>query len=277
MNTNDEHASRLNRSVDALLAFYGRKLQTRLDLLKAPPKVVAAEHVVFGRDLQSHGFWGLRADRGLTADERGDAAATFKTILSSIGRLDTGPTPEVRFEAALMAAHGAMPTNVISMVEARRKKQFPAGFLVGPAAPRTLKRDCLIEASDAREIHKLAFEIHSRGTRTIFLPFADLDDATRVCFTSLLNLGQVTLFVPDLLALADDEQTALATLMDFYWDIRPLIAVGTRRPIAELRAHPGVNPVLLKALQRAHIQLFGTMNRLQDLEPWLVELEREDA
>ena len=135
----------------------------------------------------------------------------------------------------------------------------------------------MIEASDSREIHKLAFEIHSRGQRRIFLPYKDLDETTRFCFTSLLNLGQVTLFVPDILALVDEEQRALATLVDFYWDIRPLIVVGTRRPIAELRAHPGVNPELLKALARAHIQLFGTMSRLQDLEPWLDELEREDA
>ena len=276
MNTYEELSGRLTRSAEALLAFYGRKLQTTLELLRAPPKVVAAEHVVFGRELQEHGLWGLRADRGLTAAERGDAAATFGTILSSLNRADDAETAQ-REEDALRAPHAPAPANVISMVDARRRRDFPRGQLIGPAAPRTLKRDCLIEASDSREIHKLAFEIHARGTRRIFLPFRDLDEATRLCFTQLLNLGPVTLFVPDLAALSLEEQRTLATLVDFHWEQRPLLKVGTRRPLAELRAHPGVDPALLKSLARAHIQLFGTMSRLQDLEPWLDALEREDA
>ncbi len=73
-----------------------------------------------------------------------------------------------------------------------------------------------------------------------------------------------------------DEQIALRTLVDFYWEIRPLVIAGTRRPLAELRAHPGVDGELLEVLARSHVRFFGTLSRDHDLTSYLEQLEDED-
>ena len=275
MQTNEQMVSRLTKSARALVAFFSRQLQSEVTLLATPPAVIGPEHVVFQNSLNELGFWGLRAGRAISSEDRGEIAATFASILGGETRTEAQLTTD-RLTTTVVNSTQGLASNVISMTVARRRRQFPVGEVVGPAAKRVFKRDCLIECPDVRETHKLAFELHARGSRFAFIPFADLEPKTRVCFTSLLNLGPVTLFVPDLLALTMPEQAALHTLVDFYFEIRPLVIAGTRRPLSELRAHPGVDPGLLEILARSHLRFFGTLSKDHDLTSYLDQLEDED-
>ena len=276
MNDLDARFAKTHSSARALVAFFGQQFATELTLVFAAPDVIEPEHVCFPAGLQERGLWGLRTGRPLSVEDRVELTATFAGVLGATPISFARPPDLMRLEAKMELARETAAANVISLTAARRRRQFPVGEVVGPAAKRLLKRDCLIEAPDQREIHKLAFELHARGTRVAFIPYADLTRDVRTCFTSLLNLGDITLFVPDLLALDLAEQRTLSTLTDFYWNVRPLVMFGTRRPLGELRAHPGVDAGLLRILTRSHVRFEGLMSRDRDLDPFLSKLEVED-
>src|SRR5262249_4569046 len=118
-----------------------------------------------------------------------------------------------------------------------------------------LRMDCLIESQVASDIHKMAFELHSRSRRFAFVQYADLDRTSRLNLSELIAMGEVSLFVPDILQLAIDEQKVLAQLAVLESEGRPLLMVGARRAYSDLRAEAAIFLEFLMLLARAYIKM----------------------
>lgn len=250
LQTNDE--SRLLRSARALKAFFENKLKTRFEFLTEAPKPSLDGDLEFNWALSQAGVWGLRPDRMLSPSDRQEVAATFETILGAIDDMKSRGEGLARLENRLQTAMEETPSNVIPL----RRTQGRGSEMNLPKRKRwTLRLDCLIEGADPLEIHKMASELHDQSSRYAFVNYQDLDKNERLMPSELLELGAITLFVPNVLELSRSEQQVLKYIASLATEERPLMMVGSLLPYAELLSEPRVDSEFLGLLVRAYIKL----------------------
>lgn len=124
----------------------------------------------------------------------------------------------------------------------RKMRVFEKRFVV--------ESPCLVEGSNAFERKKLAFEVHSRSSKSIFI---DLDLTGSVWESDLDHLEDCTLFIPYLENLDGSQQERLERLLN--QAERPLVIAATGKTYGELKASEGISSGLLFALSQAHFRL----------------------
>ncbi len=109
---------------------------------------------------------------------------------------------------------------------------------------------CLIEGSTAFDRKKLAFEIHSRTSRSIFI---DLNEVQSLWNSNLLGLEDATVFTPNVEALNDSQQDQLIESLSSTQP--PLIIAATDLGYGELKSRETIKSELLNILSQAHFRL----------------------
>lgn len=111
---------------------------------------------------------------------------------------------------------------------------------------------CLIEGLDAKERKKLAFELHSRSTKSIFI---DLGEVPSLLKSSLNDLENLTLFIPYVENLSSHEQEKISHLLR--QEEKPLILGATQKSYAQLKSDGKTDgsDVFLNLLAQAHFKL----------------------
>lgn len=246
-------SSRIMRSAKLLSAFFEHKLQTQLELLTEAPAEPVIEGMQFDLRLASIGIWGIRSGIPLGEKLQSEISATFHGLLGAMDDMEVARDALIRLEDRLQAAMSDLPSNVIPL---RRPTGAPFKGISSVRDKRWILRlDCLIESPDPEDIHKMALELHSQSQRVGFLEYSSLDRTTRLNLSELLQLGSVTLFVPNILDLFLDEQRVLVDLVQQNSTFRPLLMVGAPIPYSDLRSEPQINLDLLALLSRAYIKL----------------------
>lgn len=250
---NSVEGGRAQRAAMALRAFFENKLNIPVRLLLEAPPTAADGDVAF--ELEFVPVWGVRAERVLTQMEREDVVRTFRSVLEAVGTESSRRSEAERVHGRLLQAMDEAPSNVVPL-----RRRAGGATRVRPTSfstdrKWTLRLDCLIEAQFVSEVHKMAVELHAHSGRPSFVDFRDLDAARRLEISSLLSLGNLTLFIPDVLFLKPEEQATLGHLTALDPTDRPLVMAGTTLPYPELRAAPGIDIHLLETLARAYIKL----------------------
>jgi hypothetical protein len=249
----DTVSSRIMRSAKLLSAFFEHKLQTSLELLTEPPMENAIDGMQFDLRLSTIGIWGIRSGAPLSEKCQSEISASFHGLLGAMDDLEVRRDGLIRLEERLQAAMSELPSNVIPL---RRPTGAPFKGISSIRDKRwMLKLDCLIESPDPDDIQKMALELHSQSQRVGFLEYSNLDRTTRLNLSEMLQLGSVTLFIPNILDLFLDEQRVLVEIVQQNSAFRPLLMVGAPIPYSELRSDPQINLELLALLSRAYIKL----------------------
>ena len=118
-----------------------------------------------------------------------------------------------------------------------------------------LKAPCLIETSSAGELFRMAFELHLRSNRSIFLSWHDLDAASRQKPKVLLELTSCTLFIPDFAKVSSYEQACILRVLLDEATEKPLFMAGTQIPYSELQATSSLSKQLLEEISQAYLKL----------------------
>lgn len=113
-----------------------------------------------------------------------------------------------------------------------------------------IESPCLIEGSTADERKKLAFEIHSRSRKAIFV---DLENLECIWNSDLLGLEDSTLFIPEIRDLSVDQQSRLLAL--FKLISHPLVIAATESHFGALKEDQRVSRELLLRIAQAHFRL----------------------
>lgn len=195
----------------------------------------------------------------MSAARREDLAKTLEGLRHDVENLESERTRLKNLGWRMSQTQIDTPSNVIPF---RRPPRPSDGRKSDPRW--MLRLDCLIESPHDSEIHKMALELHSHSHRIAFLDIRDLDANTRRSAEVLMGLGAITLFVPNILALGAEEQTALHRLALMETLHRPLLMVGTLQPYSELRGEPGANSELVGLLARAYIKLTRPFHEYRD-------------
>jgi hypothetical protein len=118
-----------------------------------------------------------------------------------------------------------------------------------------LRVPCLIEAASFGEIFRMAFELHLRSSKSIFLSWQDIDPLGRKHSETLLELHTCTIFIPEVTALSNEEQTAVLEVLRYAGSDRPHIMAGTQLPYAELLRAGSLQSDVIEALSEAYLKL----------------------
>lgn len=118
-----------------------------------------------------------------------------------------------------------------------------------------LKSPCLIEAASYGELFRMAFELHLRSARSIFLSWHDIDPGSRQKPHVLLELTACTIFIPDVTRISAFEQNAILSVLRAVADEKPLFMVGTHAPYAELQTLSSLNKDFLNEISHAYLKL----------------------
>jgi hypothetical protein len=96
-------------------------------------------------------------------------------------------------------------------------------------------------------VFKVAHQIHEIDKRWAFLPFENVKNEFKSLET-LRNLGNITVFVEDVLALSLEEQKLVAdykSMSSTENSNEPLIIVGSQLDLKELASHPSISSEML--------------------------------
>lgn len=269
--------ARLQRSARALKAYFENKLKREFELLGEAPRDARPGDVRFGAHLNRFGLWGLRAALPLNPAEHQEVFAMCDSVLSAIETMD-----ERRALAeGVPLAEWLIPP---SRAQAYPENVIPFRRPTPGRAPRvedrrcTLRLDCLIESMHVSEIHKMALELHSNSTRYAFLDYRDITPEDRTSVDSLLALGNITVFIPDITRVTRVEQATLVEVMNFVSTHRPLIMAGTMQTLGELRDDPAMNDEFLSIVSRVYIKLTKSFQEYkeQGLIRYLLDSMSED-
>lgn len=247
--------NRVLRSARVLKAFFEHKLKLRLELLtEAPPADTLVNGMQFDMQIGGWGLWGLRSSAPLNEKTQSEISAAFHGLLGGMDELEKRSYELSILEARYRAALEDLPSNVIPL-----RRPTP------PASPRVffsardrrwiLKQDCLIESLSNEDIQKMALELHSNSQRVAFVHYQDLERNIRLNLSELINVGEVSLFVPSILDLSKEEQEILRAMIELDPDERPLIMAGANLTYSELRTEPAIDLKFLLLLSRAYIKL----------------------
>jgi len=146
------------------------------------------------------------------------------------------------------------PSNVIPF---QRIPEERLSLSHAPTVPRRLNSSvpCLIESESFSDIKRLAQELHELSGRYAFVYFGDLTLARP---TDLLELGAITLFIPDITALNRNQQN----LLKVYFTQRPIalaegpqIIAGSIWSFTDLRDQKRVDAELLKCVSVGYLRM----------------------
>lgn len=169
------------------------------------------------------------------------------------------------------------PSNDKKIIQLSRYKKnlFP---LSAKADTAILNFPFLIQAVSVNDIFKMAIEIHTQSQRYAFLSLHDLDPTALETADSIKNLGDVTIFVPDITALTLEQQTQVEryyssqeapTSDPLRAKLKAQFIVGTTRPVDELKVNHKVSHLLLSQLMVGYLSLsqpFSSYKRENMLE-----------
>lgn len=244
------------RSAHALLAYYERKFKIPLTLLTQEPDVQDLFHKVLPQSLRSMGLWGVAADRELLEAEFNEISTTLMMVLGDLSELKKRSSGLEHMRSALeLKLRQSVEKNVIPLASFRNIIKAKNPYPDIEKQSWRLRQDCLIDAKDRDEVHKMAFELYTHDSRYAFLEYEILDAGKRNDLSELLQLGSVILFIPSVFALSLNEQVILNTLIELNTLNRPLLMVGTNRSCADLRLEPRIFYPLVENLARAYIKL----------------------
>lgn len=91
-------------------------------------------------------------------------------------------------------------------------------------------------------VFKVAHQIHELDSRWAFLPYENVKNEFRSLQT-IRNLGNITVFIEDVLALSLEEQKLIADykgISSSRSSDEPLIVIGSQADLKDLAAHPGI-------------------------------------
>lgn len=245
---------RLLASARILKAYYESKLKMNLELLTEAPVPPLDGDVTFSESVTDYGIWGLRPSKPITREIQNEIATMCESILTGLENMEAKREALSKMQMHMeRALNGELPSNVISMRRKtlsevpRPKRSTVSGYV--------LRSDCLIEAADSEEIHRMAIEIHAHSNRSAFVHFNSLDARQRQSISQLLSLGTITLYVANVLELVPLEQEMFRHLLRENILERPLLMVGTQIPYSELNAQTKMDEALLTQLGRSYIKL----------------------
>lgn len=118
-----------------------------------------------------------------------------------------------------------------------------------------LKVPCIIEATSDAEIFRMAFELHIKGSKSIFLSWHDIDPAGRQNPQTLLELAGCTIFIPNVADLQAPERAAILRVLRQEAADKPHIMAGTRVSYSELIRVSGEHSEFIDALSQAYLKL----------------------
>ena len=118
-----------------------------------------------------------------------------------------------------------------------------------------LKSPCLIESHSYGELFRMAFELHLRSARSIFLSWQDIDPGSRQKPKVILELISCTIFIPDITKISTYEQESILRVLQASADDKPMIMAGTHSPYADLQANSSLNKDFLNEISHAYLKL----------------------
>ena len=118
-----------------------------------------------------------------------------------------------------------------------------------------LKAPCLIEASTFGEIFRMAFELHLRSSRSIFLSWHDIDPSSRHNSRTLLEMTSCTIFIPEVTRLPLSEQRTLLAVLQADSDDKPHLMAGTFSNYSELQNQSHLDREFLETVSQAYLKL----------------------
>ncbi len=243
--------SRWLKSARLLKAFFESKLKVNLQFLGTAPAELSDGDFALGWEMSRHGIWGLRSADPLTEQHRQEITETFKTIIGAVENMRTQNEELSRLENLIKATIEELPSNVIPIH--RSRKNLPAR---AAASKRWILRlDCLIESEKPMEAHKLAVELYAQSARYAFIDYNDLDAKKRLIPSELLEMGAVSLFVPDILMLTRSEQQVLRHIAEQDTLNRPLLLVASPIAYSLLRLNERIDKNFLALLSRTYIKM----------------------
>ncbi|MCB0390282.1 MAG: hypothetical protein KDD58_03275 [Bdellovibrionales bacterium] len=120
----------------------------------------------------------------------------------------------------------------------------------------TFNVPCLIEAKNSLDIHKMSLEVHEHSRRYAFLFFNQLDKKVRLNPIEWHALGNISLFIPDISSIKDEE---LFSLTSFLKSSRtkesPQIIAGSLLPIKDIYKNQLIPKEVINLLSVAFLRL----------------------
>ncbi|MGE4132686.1 MAG: hypothetical protein AB7F86_13665 [Bdellovibrionales bacterium] len=249
---------RFLKSARALKAFYEAKFKVPLQLLTEAPESPLERDLAFGEKASEYGLWGFRAAESLPPEAAHEIRASCLDLMSGFEAFEERRQTLADLQARLEQGQVELPQNVISI---NRRPRAPFSK---PPKIWTLRSDCLIEALSVSEVHRLVTELHSHSGRMIMLHFQDVEESHRLSAQHLVELGPVTLFIPELSLLSQKEQSSLFEMTRTPIHRRPILMVGTTKPYAELRTDPSLRLDLVMHLSRVFIKMTRPFREYKD-------------
>jgi hypothetical protein len=187
----------------------------------------------------------------LPEQKRSPLRELLNSLLDRAHSLEAEHDSLARLEEKYLLALKEDSSNIINFRQPSEKIETPAR----QERRWDLKVPCLIEAASQGEIFRMAFELHLRSTKNMFLPWRDIDPAARQNSRTLLELSSSTLFISDVTDLPAVEQaTILAALRDPNVE-KPHFVGGTHSPYADLLSFRGLERDFLDAMSQAYLKL----------------------
>ncbi len=123
----------------------------------------------------------------------------------------------------------------------------------------------LIESPNALDIQKLALELHLRSQRYAFLLWSEVEPRYREDPKAVMALGSVTLFVPLVSHLKNEEVDAITqVLSQSALQPGPLFMFGTQTPFADLLRTGLVKTSLLEHLSSSYLRMDHPFEHYKD-------------
>jgi hypothetical protein len=118
-----------------------------------------------------------------------------------------------------------------------------------------LKSPCLIEAATYGELFRMAFELHLRSARSIFLSWHDIDPGSRQKPEVILELVSCTIFIPDITRVSIFEQQSLLNVLRTKAEEKPMLMAGTHAPFSDLQTLAMLDKEFLSEISQAYLKL----------------------
>jgi hypothetical protein len=154
----------------------------------------------------------------LPADKQSPLRELLETLLEPAQTMQSHSDSLKRLEDKYLLALQEDSTKIVNF-----RPPEKIGMPVPAARDRRwiLKVPCLIESTSYGELFRMAFELHMRSARTIFLSWRDLDPGGRMNPLSLLELQSATIFVPDVTNLQLAEQSSILSVIRHLGEDKP--------------------------------------------------------
>ncbi|MCB0357380.1 MAG: hypothetical protein KDD40_10250 [Bdellovibrionales bacterium] len=160
-------------------------------------------------------------------------------------------------EQQLVEKKAPSDSNVISLNQYKQIQGMTSALL-----PKVFKRrttfnvPCLIEAKNRYDIHKMALEVHDFSRRMAFVFFNMLEENVRQSYKDWETLGNISLFIPDISLLKDEE---IFNLINFLKGARtqdsPQIIAGSSLQIKDILDKELLPRELIQLLNVAYLRM----------------------